>query len=610
MENSTHLVESHIRDRLKSSLPAPPTSHASSSRDPNNDINQAVDAISALSNLEQRWLLAPAATGKRQQQQKQQLSTSGGKNAKRKKRRRKNKKNSNEADNKVGSSSGDLVVIRDADEWIDVNDTVPSNVLRTVNQPAFDLEMNEVGNEFPPLQAVDGDPRMVSLKHDFPPLASLSREDGIARSDPLASYASVLQQSLEQSGGGGCNLDFRNQVIQFLDGHDGEEMDISDEDHDMQIRQDAGECEVGDGTTDANLSTDVSVDGTDTPPVVNNEQEMRAMEKRALKLAELKAKAKLARAKLRMAEEKKARGQRARELPESAEVDFLNRTDPLIDEALSHPSTLPLSNRLADITAIQDPIDEIGYVHSGFQDSVQINDASQSIIPTEASIPQSIITPSSALADEENETKAKALKQKLHLARLKLEIKKKERELELKRKSNTTRGLDTEVNHPPAILTNNDTATKQLDETTHNPRLEYESLPKDPINSGTEGNIAAQNNSEPTELRDKKALGAKLELLRQRQKELKQQNDNASLRNLIHRQRGLLQAQRQDLIEISLQLRSCIDGLRSKQELLEQSESKVEEMKHRKRIIEGMGLRATEQLIAARKLLSERRMER
>jgi hypothetical protein len=552
--------------------------------------------------------LAPAATGKRQHQ-----VTSGVKNAKRKKRRRKHKKNNNEADNKARSTSEDLVIIRDAGEWMDVNDTVPSNALRTVIQPAlFDLAMNEGANEFPPLQAGDGDPRMVSLKHDFPPLASTSREYGVAQADPLASYASVLQQSLEHSGGTGVNLNSMNQVIQFLEEYDDdEEMDISDEDHDIQISQDAGEYEMGDGATDANLSIDVSVDGTDAPSMIVNEQEMRAMEKRALKLAELKAKAKLARAKLRMAEEKKARGQRARGLPESAEVGSLNRTDPLINEAPSRHSTLPLSDRLPDITAIQDPIDEIRFVNSGLQDSVEIKDANQSIIPIEVSKPQLIIAPPSTLADEENGTKAKTLKQKLHLARLKLEIKKKERELEMKRNSNSTRGLDSEVNHPPAILTKNDTAPKQLENTTRNPqRLEYESLPKDLIYSGTKDNIASENNSEPTELRDKKALGAKLQQLRKRQKELKQQNDNANLRNLIHRQRGLLQAQRQDLIEISSQLRSCIDGLKSKQELLEQSESRVEEMKHRKRIVEGMGLRATEQLIAARKSLSERRMER
>lgn len=105
----------------------------------------------------------------------------------------------------------------------------------------------------------------------------------------------------------------------------------------------------------------------------------------------------------------------------------------------------------------------------------------------------------------------------------------------------------------------------------------------------------------------KKQAQAKLEQLRSRQKELKQKNDIANLRNLIHRQRDMLQAQCQELTDSSTQLQSCADSMKSKQLLFDEADHKVEEMNRRKRIVEGMVFRATEQLITARKALSEKR---
>ena len=78
---------------------------------------------------------------------------------------------------------------------------------------------------------------------------------------------------------------------------------------------------------------------------------------------------------------------------------------------------------------------------------------------------------------------------------------------------------------------------------------------------------------------------------------------------MIHRQRDLLQAQGQEVSESSTQLQACVDGIRTNQQLLDESEQRLGEMNHRKRIMEGMVLRATEQLIAARKALSERRQQ-
>ncbi len=576
-EYSSHSTSSQVaasisshRESLKLPPPAQPVLPRSS-KDSNNEINKAVDAINALSNLEKRWSAAPASTGKRQQQ------ATGVKNAKRRKRRRKNKK-TYEADNNAGSSSEDIVAIRDKEEWIDVIESLPIKISLQTKIPT-----NEGENQFPSAME-NGDPRMVSLAHDFPPLASAPRDNDAA---------------LENGGGG--NQDSRDQVIRFLDDND-DEMDISDDERETLIRQYNGACEEA----ESNLSTGAT---TDTSPTLHQEKEMHAMEKRALKIAELKAKAKLARAKLRMAEEKKAQGRRARELLESTEV---KASSPL---PLSLPYRLPTTacdvQDLENETVVQAcPIDEIKCVKSSLQDTAQVNDASK---------PQVISTPST-LTKEENGSKTKSLKQKLHLARLKVEIKKKvleKRELEMKKQSHSARGFDTGAKHPPGIPSKVEGARKQRsnitlsqEHLTHTENcLVNESLMGEPIHKTAEGYLVP-NNFETTELRDKISLGAKLEHLRRRQKELKQQNDNANLRHLIHRQRGLIQAQRQELTEISSQLEACNAGLNSKQELLEQSASRVEEMRHRKRIIKGMALRATEQLMAARKTLSERRKER
>jgi hypothetical protein len=102
---------------------------------------------------------------------------------------------------------------------------------------------------------------------------------------------------------------------------------------------------------------------------------------------------------------------------------------------------------------------------------------------------------------------------------------------------------------------------------------------------------------------------SKLEELKRRQRKLKQQNKVSNLRNLIHRQRDLLHAQGNELTETSNQLQSCAAEIKSKQSLLEKSEQRLEEMHHRKRIIEGMVLRATDKLMVARKQLNERKTQ-
>lgn len=387
-------------------------------------------------------------TEKRQQQQQQ---ATGAKNAKRKKRRRKNKKK-DETVNNTGGAPEDRVILRDTGEWIDVEDAAPTN--NGPQHPALDLSTSGEPNDCTSLS--NGD-RMISLAHDFPPLTSTFLENGNSRVDPLASYASILQRSLEMNDDGAN--DSMKQAAQFFDDHD-EEMDISDDENEVQLKQYYEAYDGGEETSATHkMSSDSTVNGDDFPPtILHQTQEMHAVEKRALKLAELKAKAKLARAKLRLAEEKKARGQRAMELPDSTEV-------------ASCPSTSPVPDSLPDGIAARDesPLDE-DIMRSAPVDDVRF-------VNSEAQATTS--TPHATLVSEEKGLKAKSLKQKLHLARLKLEIKKKElekKELEMKKQAHSSGGFDNheiEANYPPGISLNVDAAAEQI-------------------------------NSEPTEIRDKK----------------------------------------------------------------------------------------------------------
>jgi hypothetical protein len=127
-------------------------------------------------------------------------------------------------------------------------------------------------------------------------------------------------------------------------------------------------------------------------------------------------------------------------------------------------------------------------------------------------------------------------------------------------------------------------------------------------NGAEGGDDLKQNSPELSALVGGAESRSKLEWLRHRQRELKRENEIANLRNVIKRQQGLIGQVGRDLTESSTHLQSIIDEIKSKEELLEISEKKSNEMDHRKRIIEGMVLRATEQLTAARKALSERRL--
>ena len=124
----------------------------------------------------------------------------------------------------------------------------------------------------------------------------------------------------------------------------------------------------------------------------------------------------------------------------------------------------------------------------------------------------------------------------------------------------------------------------------------------------SEGKCAVIDNGSnlTTSSEDKKV---QLEQLRRRQKELKQKNEVSNLKNLINRQRKLLRAKGQELSESSKQLENIERDISSKQNLLDGSNKRLEEMQHRKRIMERMIIKATEKVMTARKALNKHKLQ-
>jgi len=360
-------------------------------------------------------------------------------------------------------------------------------------------------------------------------------------------------------------------VIELLDDSDDEEddeMDISDDDESQQQEDD--------------------INPTQKP-------EMSDQEQLSLKLAELKAKAKLARAKLRIAEQKKAKGTRE-SLDSSARSDTTSgnaKTPPPLSPSHTSSSTSPLPQMLANITALRN------IVGSLVIENVALTGASHEV--------RFVNSVYSHIRDDDDEDtnnqgttsneaqKKKSLNHKLQLMKLQLEIKKKElekKELEKRRRKMMDENT-IELKPPPE---QGESATK-----------ETETRSQSPSDEGEKGENIPTKQDTSDETTDIISDEQKLEQLRNRQKELKQKNDIANLRNLIHRQRDLLQAQGKELTESSTQLQQCVDGIKTKQELLDNSNKKLLDMNNRKRRLESMVLQATEQVVAARKALSERR---
>ena len=572
----------------------------------NDPTDNAINAIGALSNLQSRWA-APVGDNSRKRKDQEHPS-------KRKRKRRRGKKKKDVDNGKSGSSIDNPIVIRDVGGWIDVIHSESSTRQSQSSQPQFN-------------------------EHNFPPLlASKSQDGGVdvveeslkdMSTAQLTSYASVLGRALDQKDDAKDDIkqaSNKNEVIELLDDSDDEEMDISDSDENDEVKE----------VIDNKKDNEEAVSPPRQPPQpLNHELEMSEKEKRALKLAELKAKAKLARAKLRIAEQKKARGDAARESLDSTTGNSSNQLTASSPSPQPPPSSSPLPPMLKSITALRDIVSLViedipltgGWHEVRFVDSVynhgqeEKEDQVQDTTPlnvdstTKAqTLPQQ--QPPANFKSEDNRKKSESLNNKLQLMKLQLEIKKKElekKELERKRRtipSSNEAGLK----QPPEQVVE---AFKKSFLLSSNRQDEGESAKKQDMAIGAGYDTLVQENSQKQdkgEATDDAPLSedqtrAKCEQLRRRQKELKQKNDIANLRNLIHRQRDLLHAQGKELAESSAQLQLCVNGIKTKQESLAKSESKLEEMNLRKRRLEGMVLRATEQLVAARKALSERRKQ-
>lgn len=256
-------------------------------------------------------------------------------------------------------------------------------------------------------------------------------------------------------------------------------------------------------------------------------------------------------------------------------------------------------------------------------------------------------TATTALSSEEKRKKTASLHQQLQLRRLQLEIMKKKKEAleKKKKKRESLEPLPSVANKGGERLASglmgqhSEELSADEDASSHREEVPL----KDKSKNREEGSLQDENsqseqskgggnnfmvrNSDSAELNlgdpvnvqdqhsDRKQDHAAVsgsqtrDQLIRRQKELKEKNEIANLRNLIHRQRDLLQVQGRELTDSSTQLQSCVDNIRTKQESLDQSERRLEEMKKRKRRLERMVLRATEQLITVRKALGECRRE-
>ena len=507
------------------------------------------------------------------------------KNQKRKKRRKRGNKN-------VGSTSENPIVFRDAEEWIDVEEDTSTKGQHESCQKGYESASGKREIDFPPLIKTDD---------DCPATLEMSTSE-------LTTYASVLRRALDQEDG--VIQAPKNQVIELLDDDDVRgEMEISDED---QQAKPGGQGKKA-GTSGSKMRIKESPTSMDAAPSSNQEQDGSEKEKRALKLAELRAKAKLARTKLRIAEQKKEQLSSTR--------NKINASSPI---PLPYTSSSPKKH--ADITALRDvgslvikdvsrtgPTDEVRFVSSVYrlQEYGKKDQGQDSTYIIAQPVP---------LTSEDKQKKSKSLGQQLQLARLQLEIKKKEiekRELVKKIKSNSAGSVNSASKQPEKSETDGSAkqrvnAKEQKSEVQKSEvgekgvvianQLKYET------NGGDGGDDLKQNSSESSALVGGAESRSKLEWLRLRQRELTRENEIANLRNVIKRQQGLIGQVGRDLTESSTHLQSITDEIKAKQELLEISEKKLNEMNHRKRIIEGMVLRATEQLTAARKALSERRL--
>mmetsp|Transcript_19833 Transcript_19833/g.39701 ORF Transcript_19833/g.39701 Transcript_19833/m.39701 type:complete len:736 (+) Transcript_19833:36-2243(+) len=545
-------------------------------KEENNSTDGAIDAINALSTLESRWKVPQ----------------------KKKKTRRKRKR-------KKGNNTSNCAQINiDADKmhnvWIDVED-----VVKIIN-PSGSVKQEKIEDSGKTLDGANA--------KDFPPLKSETKEEeektkststGDSERDlnamdtsDLKSYADVLSKAL----GRGSKNPSSNE--------DDSEMDISEEEEEESSDDTPGPETVDRSSPDDIVSEETATDqSAAAKDKADEEDAKREKEKRALKLAELKAKAKLANAKLRMALQRKAMGNTPKDAKASVAGTASGRSTPTYNAAThqtKRPWHTPASNvsALRDISALRNinkliipevsrtgPDEMVRFIDSVYDlsssedyelsdDEGEEEDKDISAGPPEAE----------ALPNNESQKKShQSLKQQLQLAKLRLEIKRKEQVLlEKKRKMPVVAVAATDSKLPSVPSTTDLTINAS----------------KDDCNDSSGGKAKLIDNASDVMISSEEKR-EKLEQLRRRQKELKQKNEVSNLKNLINRQRHLLRTQGQELTESSTQLESVVSDIVSKQTLLNESNKRLEELNHRKKIMEGMMLRATEKLMTARKALGQ-----
>jgi hypothetical protein len=580
----------------------------------------AIDAFNALSDLQNRWTNPAVTVGEKRKVTNETnntiYDTTTSSQKSKKKRRKRGKKKNNSDDGAAIDSNNDA----EEEKWIDVEDDSLAKYQPSTLSSACAIRSVI---DFPPLIKSDDD--------NDPALATSL--DRLSTSE-LTSYAAVLQGALDRSNDVALNASSiplhgvgmttthtsENQATRLIVSNTIEVIDLcNDRKEDQQVD--------GEATEISNSTMLLPIDPTprimtDAVSSVRADDGGGEKEKRALKLAELKAKAKLAKAKLRLAEQKKDRVRALTPIPSSIS---------------------PLPKKLDDITALRNinslvindvsitgPTNEVRFVDSEFRSqynnkqskvrapilplttsrygkSMSRRTAVQDSTSTSNTQPTTLLT-----NDDKQQMKTKSLTQQIQQAKLQLEIKKKvkeKRELVKKMKLHSDSKTDSASTKPPPEETDGIDSSNQLVYNT-------EAISQLPLMNETMDEMNVVNNnriedsmkvcSEESAALDVAESRAKLELLRRRQKKLKQENEIANLKNMIQRQQELLGQVNRELTDNTAQLQSCESRIKLKQALLDTSEKNLDEMNNRKKIIEGMVLRATEQVMAARKALSDR----
>ena len=452
----------------------------------------------------------------------------------------------------------------------------------------------------------------------------------------LASYAAALshaigesntalrndglsQRDLAEKDMNSSKSSVQNDILFKSDSAD-DEMDISDEDTEEETKEfTAHETSSNASNTDSNQS--LLLDSTATQSIEEKaSKSAEETEKYRLRLEELRAKAKLANAKLRLAKKKQAMKSDdviSIEPPPdkpSSETDSINDLDnkeqsamrvlrPLSDSIASDLTAVRMiGNLVVKVNLLTGPRDKVRYVQSVYDDSSS-DDGS---VSSSGDPPREEVKPLTSDVDPSMKA-SESLKQKLHLAKLRLEQKKKE--LALKKKQSAA---------PMNVENiNSSEAAPVVEQSISTQKPAQENNENDAFTNHQASNLNQEDQTEPSDTADpnsdtpcaptlEKQKAAQIEELKRRQQELKQSNEVSNLRNLVQRQREILRVKGKKLTDSSAQLQSCANDIKTKQQQLAQSEKRLEEMTHRKRIMEGMILRATDKLMTARRNLHEK----